>query len=207
MIRTISKRVCYDFCVKNKTQNFFELNPVYPDMGDKDFDLYNSERKKINVLDEFNKLEQRRKDMRDMVRKKIYLKKYDRFKTFSGGAMNKFDPETQLPLGVDSDFDAFIAKYKRDKLVGDKERNELKDLILSLVHRFKCKSEPQLIRLFRISLANIRKKDLANKMRGSIMEEALMKTASLMRGNYNQSGQNGERSEDLEDEEFYAALK
>ena len=34
-----------------RTKNFFSFNPIYPDMGEKDFDIYNSERKTIGVLD------------------------------------------------------------------------------------------------------------------------------------------------------------
>ena len=136
------------------------MNPVYPDFGEKDFDLYNSERKKINVLDEYNKFEMRKKYVRDLVRKKIYLKKYDRFKTFSGGKFSKFDEETHLPVGLDSDFDEFIERFKKDKMIGNKDKNELKELILKLVHKFECKSEAELIRLFRISLANMKKKSM-----------------------------------------------
>lgn len=31
------------------------MNPIYPDFADKNFDIYNSERKKIRVIDEFIK--------------------------------------------------------------------------------------------------------------------------------------------------------
>lgn len=102
MIRTISQRLSYPFCAKNKTQNFFEMNPVFPDFGEKDFDLYNSERKKVNVFDEYSKFEMRNKNVRDLVRKKIYLKKYDRFKTYTGGKFTRLDDETSLPIGLDS---------------------------------------------------------------------------------------------------------
>lgn len=51
MIRQITTRLISAFAVQNKTQNFFDMNPVFPDFGEKNFDIYNSERKKINVLD------------------------------------------------------------------------------------------------------------------------------------------------------------
>lgn len=53
MIRSISQSLLrsFPFSVHNKTQNFFDMNPIYPDSGDKNFDIYNSERKKINVVD------------------------------------------------------------------------------------------------------------------------------------------------------------
>ena len=31
MMRLVSSRMC--FSVKNKTQNFFDMNPIYPDFG------------------------------------------------------------------------------------------------------------------------------------------------------------------------------
>lgn len=52
MIKLLSTRVLsVKFAVNNKTQNFFDMNPIYPYMGEKNFDIYNSERKKINVID------------------------------------------------------------------------------------------------------------------------------------------------------------
>lgn len=53
MIRQITSRLIYSFAVKNKTQNFFDMNPIFPDMGEANFDIYNSERKKIGVIDEY----------------------------------------------------------------------------------------------------------------------------------------------------------
>lgn len=35
----IAKHVTFAF---SRSQNFFEMNPVFPDMGEKDFDLYNT---------------------------------------------------------------------------------------------------------------------------------------------------------------------
>ena len=32
-----------------RRQNFFELNPIYPDLGQKDFDIYNVEYKHIQA--------------------------------------------------------------------------------------------------------------------------------------------------------------
>ena len=43
--------------------------------------------------------------MRDLVRKRIYLKKYDRFKTYTGGKFTRLDEETHLPIGLDSSVD------------------------------------------------------------------------------------------------------
>lgn len=38
MIRLITKKIQL---FSSRKQNFFELNPVYPDYGEKDFDIYN----------------------------------------------------------------------------------------------------------------------------------------------------------------------
>ncbi len=52
MIKLLSTQVLSArFAMNNKTQNFFDMNPIYPYMGEKNFDIYNSERKKINVID------------------------------------------------------------------------------------------------------------------------------------------------------------
>lgn len=34
-----------------RRQNFFELNPIFPDHGQKDFDIYNVNCKKVKVSD------------------------------------------------------------------------------------------------------------------------------------------------------------
>jgi len=43
----------------NRKQNFFELNPVYPDYGEKDFDIYNVERHRVSVFDKFIPMKKR----------------------------------------------------------------------------------------------------------------------------------------------------
>jgi hypothetical protein len=40
-------RGLYRFGSGVRRQNFFELNPIYPDQGQKDFDIYNIEYKHI----------------------------------------------------------------------------------------------------------------------------------------------------------------
>ena len=34
-----------------RRQNFFELNPIFPDQGQKDFDIYNVDYKRVQVSD------------------------------------------------------------------------------------------------------------------------------------------------------------
>lgn len=113
MIRTISSRILYAFAMKNKTQNFFDMNPVYPYMGEKGFDIYNSQRKKINVIDEYGKLEQRQQRFQNLVKEKIYLKKYERFIRYSQRRTLVYDKDTNLPTGMDSDFDDFVKLFRR----------------------------------------------------------------------------------------------
>ena len=43
----------------NRKLNFFELNPIYPDYGEKDFDIYNVERKRVPVFDKFVPIKRR----------------------------------------------------------------------------------------------------------------------------------------------------
>ena len=51
MLTKITTRLLQTFSMKNKTQNFFDMNPIYPDFGEKNFDIYNAERKTIRVID------------------------------------------------------------------------------------------------------------------------------------------------------------
>lgn len=55
----------------SRRQNFFEMNPIYPDYGEKDFDIYNSHRKKINLLDNVETQVNRRAKIKDAIRKKM----------------------------------------------------------------------------------------------------------------------------------------
>jgi hypothetical protein len=47
------------FLSSNRKQNFFELNPIYPDYGEKDFDIYNVERKRVSVFDQYMPMKKR----------------------------------------------------------------------------------------------------------------------------------------------------
>lgn len=84
------------------------MNPVFPDMGEKDFDLYNSQRKKINVLDKYVSYETQSSRMRDIVRKKLHIPIFSKYRKFTGGKIIRYDEETNLPIGMDSDYDEFI---------------------------------------------------------------------------------------------------
>ena len=48
MIIKVTRQLLYPF---SRSQNFFEMNPVYPDLGEVDFDVYNTKRKMIPVVE------------------------------------------------------------------------------------------------------------------------------------------------------------
>lgn len=47
MIRLLRKSLAGFSGSNPRRQNFFELNPIFPDMGQKDFDIYNVEYKHV----------------------------------------------------------------------------------------------------------------------------------------------------------------
>ena len=49
---------------------------------------------------------------------------------------------------------------------------------MKLVEKFKTKSEVELIKLFRISLAHSKKNDLKEKIRGKLIEEAVARATA-----------------------------
>ena len=50
-MRLILRQTIYS--QSTRKQNFFELNPIYPDYGEKDFDIYNVERHRVPIFDKF----------------------------------------------------------------------------------------------------------------------------------------------------------
>jgi len=85
------------------------------------------------------------------------------------------DEETGFPVGIHEDFDAFIEIFKREKKVGSNVVGEFHDLVMSLMRKFEAKSEIELIKIFRINLANIKKKSLKDKLRGLLINSAFLK--------------------------------
>jgi hypothetical protein len=66
MLGLLRRSICWFSNSGVRRQNFFELNPIYPDEGQKDFDIYNIEYKHIQggqlaVADEarYQKLKQK----------------------------------------------------------------------------------------------------------------------------------------------------
>lgn len=54
------------------------MNPIYPDSGQKDFDIYNAGRKKINILDLLYEYEQRDAVLQKRLQKEILSKRYEK---------------------------------------------------------------------------------------------------------------------------------
>ena len=64
----------------SRSQNFFEINPVYPDTNEKDFDLYNTDRKNIPALDAFKKVYDRSEKIKKQVKDSLFLQKQRKVK-------------------------------------------------------------------------------------------------------------------------------
>lgn len=54
--------------LSNRKQNFFELNPIYPDYGEKDFDIYNVERHRVPVFDKYVPIKKREDKLKLLIR-------------------------------------------------------------------------------------------------------------------------------------------
>ena len=51
MLRLMRVSACSFSSGPPRRQNFFELNPIFPDHGQKDFDIYNVDYKRVQVSD------------------------------------------------------------------------------------------------------------------------------------------------------------
>ena len=51
MLRLLRLNTCCFSSGPLRRQNFFELNPIFPDQGQKDFDIYNVDQKRVLVSD------------------------------------------------------------------------------------------------------------------------------------------------------------
>lgn len=82
----------------------------------------------------------------------------------------EIDEDSGLPIGINATYDSFIVEYKKSKNKSQKVQNEFKSLLMSLIEKFKVKSEIELIKIFRISLAHSKKNDLKERIRGKLIE-------------------------------------
>jgi len=64
MLRLLRINACSFSSGPLRRQNFFELNPIFPDQGQKDFDIYNADNKRVLVSDLTIKDELRSRQLR-----------------------------------------------------------------------------------------------------------------------------------------------
>ena len=77
----------------------------------------------------------------------------------------KYDKETGFPITGIEELDTYIEKFKKEKSIGLNVKSEFDSMLYKLIQRFNVKSETQLIRILRISIANARKGGIKEKLR------------------------------------------
>ena len=98
------------------------------------------------------------------------LRKYKLRQIQKQTSKEEIDEDSGLPIGINATYDSFIVEYKKSKNKSQKVQNEFKSLLMSLIEKFKVKSEIELIKIFRISLAHSKKNDLKERIRGKLIE-------------------------------------
>ena len=98
------------------------------------------------------------------------LRKYKLRQIQKQTSKEEIDEDSGLPIGINATYDSFIVEYKKIKNKSQKIQNEFKSLLMSLIEKFKVKSEIELIKIFRISLAHSKKNDLKERIRGKLIE-------------------------------------
>ncbi len=101
----------------------------------------------------------REQKVKNMIRDNFYMRKYTIKQMKKQNSSQKTDEDSGLPIGLNPTFDSFIVQYKKNKHRNDKVENQFKTLLMALIQKFKVKSELELIKLFRISLAHSKKND------------------------------------------------
>ena len=94
------------------------MNPIYPDPGQKDFDIYNVDYNHVLSGTLAISDETRYNQLKAKLTKEVYLgpvleKTYGQKK----GEV-EIDEETGFPIGLHENFDNFIEIFKREKKVG-----------------------------------------------------------------------------------------
>lgn len=155
-----------------RRQNFFELNPIYPDAGQKDFDIYNVDYTHIVSGTLAGKNEQRYQQLKAKLTTDVYLRPILELTYGDKRGEEQVDEETGFPVGIHEDFDNFIEIFKREKKVGSNVIGEFEELVMELMEKFKVKSELELIKMFRLNLANSTKNSLSHKLRALLFNSA-----------------------------------
>ena len=78
-------------------------------------------------------------------------------------------------MEVSPTYDDFIRDFKKKLKVGSNSESQLEGLLLQLMKKLKVKSELDLIKLYRISLAHSAKDSLKDQIRGKLIQEAILK--------------------------------
>lgn len=157
-----------------RRQNFFELNPIFPDQGQKDFDIYNVDYKHGFTAHKTIADETRYKNLKAKLTQEVYLapvleKNYGQTK-----GEQETDSEYGFPIGIHENFDNFIEIFKREKKVGSNVVGEFEELVMRLMHKFEAKSELELIKIFRLNLANSHKHSMKDKIRSLVINSAFI---------------------------------
>ncbi len=79
--KELGSLIKYNTFFFSRSQNFFEINPVYPDANEKDFDLYNTDRKNIPALDAFKKVYDRSEAIKKQVKNSLFLQKQKKIRS------------------------------------------------------------------------------------------------------------------------------
>lgn len=140
MMRLISRTGRFFGSAPPRRQNFFELNPIFPDQGQKDFDIYNTDYNHVLSSSMAIKDEARYMQLKEKLTKEVYLapvleKTYGQKKDDY-----EIDEETGFPIGLHEDFDNFISIFKREKKVGSNVIGEFENLVMALMKKFEAKS-------------------------------------------------------------------
>lgn len=84
------------------------------------------------------------------------------------------DAETHLPYGMG--FDSYIYAKKGERQIRKLDRRYSEN-VTKLINRFKTKSEPELVRFFRLALADQRKDDIKEKIKGVVLKNLVLEAA------------------------------
>ena len=135
------------------------------------------------MFDKYVPIKQRHDKLKLLIREQFLMRKYRLKQVQKQTADADIDEDSGLPIGINTTYDSFIVQYKKNKNRNKKVENEFKALLMRLIEKFKVKSELELIKLFRISLAHSKKRDLKERIRGKLIEEAVAQ-ATASRNDY-----------------------
>lgn len=137
----------------SRSQNFFSQNPIYPDFGEKEFDIYNGERKKIDVLDIYGKRKTHKEMVRSQIRKHFMMPKSAKRKSNSYIKGSEVRDQNEFVLGIHEDFDNFAQEFKKRRAADASAKSDFLKAVDMLIKKYKMKNIIELIKIFRIGIA------------------------------------------------------